>query len=85
MYEISIDSDGAVIIPEKVLALLGLKKGDTLSLQVEDCKLIMERKKKITEDDYERLLDEAKKYASIMGLDENDCYQIIEEYLAENN
>lgn len=45
----------------------------------------MERKKKITEDDYERLLDEAKKYASIMGLDENDCYQIIEEYLAENN
>ena len=82
MFELTIDSDGAVTIPEKLLSLLSLKEGDKVNIYEEDGKLILEKKKSISRDEYEKLLDDAKEYAAAMGLDENDCYGIIEEYMA---
>ena len=53
-----------------------------MNIYEEDGKLILEKKKSISRDEYEKLLDDAKEYAAAMGLDENDCYGIIEEYMA---
>ena len=74
MFELTIDEDGAIIIPEKVLSSLSLKEGDKVCLHEKDGKIIIEKKKSISPEEYESLIDDAGEYAISMGLDENDCY-----------
>lgn len=82
MFELTIDEDGAIIIPEKVLSSLSLKEGDKVCLHEKDGKIIIEKKKSISPEEYESLIEDAREYAKMMGLDENDCYRIVEEYIA---
>ena len=82
MFELTIDEDGAIIIPEKVLSSLSLKEGDMVCLHEKDGKIIIEKKKSISPEEYESLIEDAREYAKSMGLDENDCYRIVEEYIA---
>ncbi len=82
MFELTIDEEGAIIIPEKVLSSLSLKEGDKVCLHEKDGKIIIEKKKSISPEEYESLIDDAGEYAKSMGLDENDCYRIVEEFIA---
>ncbi len=82
MFELTIDEDGAVVIPGKVLSSLSLKEGDKVDLYTEGGRIIIEKKKGVSPEEYESLIDDAREYAKSMGLDENDCYRIVEEYIA---
>ena len=48
MFELTIDEEGAIIIPEKVLSSLSLKEGDMVCLHEKDGKIIIEKKKIIS-------------------------------------
>lgn len=82
MFELTIDEEGAIIIPEKVLSSLSLKEGDKVCLHEKDGKIIIAKKKSISPEEYESLIEDAREYAKMMGLDENDCYRIVEEFIA---
>ncbi len=80
-FEVTVDSDGAVIIPEKALRELKIGQGSKLELSIRDGSIILSRKKGISKDDYERLISKAEAYANEMGIDPGICYAIVEEYL----
>ena len=42
----------------------------------------IEKRKSISPEEYESLIEDAREYAKMMGLDENDCYRIVEEFIA---
>lgn len=81
MFELTVGSDGEILIPEKALSALSLKEGDRVSLSVDGERIILEKVMGISREDYERLIEDASDYAKRMGLDEDDCYRIVEEYI----
>ncbi len=82
-FEVTIE-DGMIIIPKNLLEELKLKDGDKVSLALENGKIIVEKKKGIERAVYESLISDARAYAESLGLDENDVYNILEEYLEES-
>lgn len=82
MFELTIDEENTVMIPSRVLSTLSLKAGDKVNLYTDEGKIIIEKKQGLSEEEYEHLLDDAASYAKAMGIDERDCYQIVEEYMA---
>ena len=58
-----------------------MKKGDTFVLSVEKDEIKLEKKKKLSQDDYDALISMAAEYAKETGLDTLDCYSIVEEYI----
>ncbi len=54
----------------------------SVNLYTDGGKIIIEKKQGLSEEEYEHLLDDAASYAKAMGIDERDCYQIVEEYMA---
>ncbi len=80
-FELTLDEDNSIIIPEPVLKELKMKKGDTFVLSVEKDEIKLEKKKKLSQDDYDALISMAAEYAKETGLDTLDCYSIVEEYI----